>query len=284
MVDKKDVAVVEPAGTALAANVPDYIKGMKNAVLPGVDASDLILPRIKLLQAISTEVETYDAAKAGIFWHNVLGEPIGPEFDFVVCSFRKKYLLMAPLGDPRKILARAEDGVNWTPPNGSWRVKLKNVKEEQTWATKPTVRESGLDKFGSSVNGDENSKPAAVMIYEYLVYLPERPDISPVVMSLARSQTKKGKDLNSKISFRNAPLQSMRFKAQVIEETGEEGAYKNYLFTSAGFVTKDEFDRCLDIAEKFGDYKVADEEGVAEETDAQPTQTGFEGAKSEAAY
>jgi hypothetical protein len=253
------------------ASLPAYLQNMQGqgAVLSGVDATDLILPRIKLLQAISAEVTAFDEAKAGLFWHNVLGEPIGPEFDFIVCSFRKKYLLMAPMGDPRKVMARAEDGIHWEPPNGEFRVKLKNVKEEQTWKTAPTVAGSGLDKFGSSVKGDPDSKPAAVLVYEYLVYLPDFPQFSPIIMSLARSQTKKGKDLNSKITFRNLPLQAMRFRARVVEETGDEGPFKNYDFISHGFATEEEFARCQKIAEQFTSYKVADEESVGNEGDVQ---------------
>lgn len=267
-----EIKKTDEQAVALAGNsaLPAYLQGQENngAVLNGVDASDLILPRIKLLQGISTEVEAYETAKAGLFWHNVLGEPIGPEFDFVVCSFRKKYLLMAPMGDSRKVMARAEDGIHWDKPDAEFRVKLKGVKEEQVWKTAPTVAESGLAKFGSSVRGDADSKPAAVLVYEYLVYLPDFPQFSPIIMSLARSQTKKGKDLNSKITFRNLPLQAMRFKARVIEETGEEGPFKNYDFVSNGFATEAEFERCKTIAEQFGDYKVADEEGLATEGDS----------------
>lgn len=261
--------VKEPAKDLTPRNdqLPAYAQGMKSAALPGVDASDLILPRIKLLQGISPEVETYDAAKAGLFWHSVLGESIGSQFDFIVTSFSKKYLLLAPLGDSRKVLARAENGVDWVPPSGEFRVKLKKVRDEQTWKLAPTVRESGLAEFGSSVKGDPDSVPAAVLIYQYLLFLPERPDISPIVMSLARSQAKKGRDLNSKITFRNAPLQAQRFTASVIEETGEEGPYKNYLFLSHGFATETEYRTCIEIAERFGDYKAHDEENVATEGD-----------------
>ena len=269
VVAEKEVAVVD------ANAAPAYLAGLAPARLDGVDASDLVLPRIKLLQAISPEVEAFDEAKAGNFWHSVLGESLGPNFDFIVASFRKKYLLMAPLGSAKPVLARAEDGVNWTPANETFRVKLKGVKEEQVWATKPTVRESGLAEYGSSVAGDPDSKPAAVLIYEYLVYLPEHPKMSPVVMSLARSQIRKGKDLNSKISFRGAPLNAMRFKASVIEETGDEGPYKNYQFTSAGFASEEEFNRVKSIAEQFGTYKVADEEGIV--GDAEPAAAPVSG-------
>lgn len=266
----KSGAVVTTDGSKSA--LPAYLQGEAPARLEGVDATDLILPRLKLLQGISPEVEAYETAKSGVFWHNVLGEritsdmfPDGDGFDFIVLTFRKKYLLMAPLTDPRGVLARAEDGVHWSPPNETFEVKLKGVKEPQKWATAPTVRESGLAEFGSSIAGDPDSKPAAVLVYEYLIYLPERPDISPIVMSLARSQAKKGKDLNSKITFRNAPLNSQRFRATVIEETGDEGPYKNYQFQNAGWATEDEFARCKELVSQFGTYKVADEESAARE-------------------
>jgi hypothetical protein len=271
-------ATDKPATTEVAVQkegaLPAYLQGQAAAVLPGIDANDLIIPRIKLLQAISPEVEAFEAAKNGLFWHNVLGEVIGEgtSFSFVIASFRKKYLLMAPLGDQRGVLARAEDGMNWSPPNETFEVKLKGVKEPQKWTTKPTVRESGLAEFGSSIAGDNDSKPAAVLIYEYLIYLPDFPHLSPIVMSLARSQAKKGKDLNSKITFRGAPLHAMRFKAQVVEEVGDEGPYKNYLFVNDGWATEDEFKRVGEIAERFGNYKAADEEGVAAEADAKPTE------------
>lgn len=253
------------------SNLPAYLQGQapQKSQMTGIDANDLVLPRIKLLQAISTEVEAFENAKAGLFWHNVMGEPIGPTVDFVVASFRKKYLLMAPLGDARKVMARAEDGINWTPPNGEFRVKLKGVKEEQTWKTAPTVAASGLAKWGSSIAGDENSKPAAVLVYEFLVYLPDFPHYSPIILSLARSQIVPGKDLISKIVTReNAgqPLQAQRFRANVIEQSGDEGPFKNYQFVSNGFATEQEFARTRALAEQFAgvNFRAEGEEDLVE--------------------
>lgn len=249
--------------------LPAYLQGKENAGLSNLDASDLILPRIKLMQAISPEVLASETLKVGMFVHNVLNEPIGDggEFSFIIISHKKKYLLMAPLNDQRGVLARAEDGVHWSPPNAVFEVKLKGVKEPQKWETKPTVRESGLAEFGSSVAGDSDSKPAAVLIYEYLVYLPDFPHLSPIVLSCARSAAKKGKDLNSKIQFRGAPLNSMRFKAIAVDDQGDEGPFKNYMFQNDGWATEDEFNRVEALAAKFTEYKVADEEGSVREAD-----------------
>lgn len=248
--------------------LPAYLQGKQNANMSNLDVSDLILPRIKLMQAISPEILASETLKQGMFVHNVLGEPIGDggPFSFIIISMKKKYLLMAPLGDQRGVLARAEDGINWSPPDATFEVKLKGVKESQKWSTKPTVRESGLAEFGSSVAGDPDSKPAAVLIYEYLVYLPDFPHLSPIVMSCARSAAKKGKDLNSKIQFRAAPLNAMRFKAIAVDDQGDEGPFKNYMFQNDGWATEEEFTKVEALAEKFSTgYKVADEEGAARE-------------------
>jgi hypothetical protein len=264
-----EVKAAVPAVAETGNLMPAYLRD-KAPVNLGIDASDIILPRIKLLQGISPEVEAHEQAKAGVFWHNILGEritseayPEGNGFEFIIASFRKKYLLMAPISDPRGVLARAEDGVHWSPPDQTFEVKLKGVKEPQKWTTKATVKESGLDQFGSSVAGDPDSVPAAVLVYEFLVCLPDRPDLSPIVMSLARSAAKRGKDLLSKITFRNAPLAGMRFRALVTEETGDEGPYKNYQFQNAGWSTEEQFSWVEGIAAKYTTYKVADEEGAA---------------------
>ena len=97
------------------------------------DQSDVVVPRVKLLQGLSKECETFDDAKAGVFWHTGFDEALGKELDFVVCSRKKKYLLVAPLEDGQGILARAEDFVTWDRL-GSWEVKLPKQKNPVTWA------------------------------------------------------------------------------------------------------------------------------------------------------
>lgn len=266
----KETKELATAGALSGSALPTFLQGKAAASLPsGVDASDMIIPRVKLLQGISPELEAFENAKNGHFWHNVLNELMGTEFEFIIASYRKKYLLMAPMNDPRGVLARAEDGVHWKPPQGTFEVKLKGVKDPQVWKLAPTVRDSGLAEFGSSVAGDEDSKPAAVLVYEFLIYMVEYPHLSPIIMSLARSQAKRGKDLISKITFRNAPLAGMKFKAIVTDEVGDEGPYKNVAFQNAGWASEDEYNTVTTIAEKFTDYKVADEEGLAKEGDAE---------------
>lgn len=259
------VAVKETGGDQL----PDYLKGHKGGSgLQGLDQNDFIIPRIKLLQGISPELETHEDAKSGIFWLNVLDIPlseVGGELKFVPISNRKRYLLMAPRSDSRTILARADDAVHWNPPEGEFDIKLKGVAKPVKWKLAPTVKESGLDQFGSSNPDDPDSVPAAVLMYEYLVRLPDFPDLGPVLMSLSRSQAKKAKDLNGKIDLRRVPMQSQLFAASIVKENHSDGDYNNYVFKAIGFATEEMYDENVALAERYKEYRGADEEGVVDE-------------------
>lgn len=254
--------------------LPSYLKEYKGEVsgLKSMDSSDIVIPRIKLLQGTSQEVETYDNAKAGIYWHNMADEPIGSEFDFVVVADAKRYLLVAPINDSRGVLARCDDCVHWVPEQGEFQIKLKNIKNPVTWKLAPTLEESGLHKWGTSNPDDEDSPPAATLFYQYLVVLPDFPHLSPVMLSLTRSQIKAAKrQLNSKIKMQTdagVPMQALKFKATVVTETGEEGDYYNYQFRSAGFVDEKTFNYASDLAGKFKDesFVAADEAGSVGES------------------
>lgn len=246
---------------------PDYLSGVAaNSGLTGLDANDFVVPRVKLLQSVSEEVDTFDDAEAGQFWLNVMDTPLGDELEFIICANKKRVLLLPPMGDARGILARSDDGIHWSPPNGKWDVKLKGVRNPVTWETKATVRESGLLEFGSSNPEDPDSNPAATLFYEYLVYLPKFPELSPCLLSLARSQAKKAKDLNGKVEMRKAPMQAQKFQAKTVKETSSEGDYYNYQFVSSGWASQDQFEGCKAISDRFKEYVGAGEENAARES------------------
>lgn len=260
-----EIAVASKVDSAL----PAYLQGQaQGSGLRGLDSSDFVIPRIKLLQGISPELETHDNAKSGMFWLNVLDEPLSdPQgtLKFIPISNKKRFLLLAPRSDSRGILARADDGIHWTPPDAEFEVRLKNVPKPVLWKTAETVAKSGLAEFGSSNPADPDSNPAATLFYEYLVYLPEFPQFGPVLLSLSRSQARKARDLNGKIELRRTPMQSQLFEAGVMKETHSEGDYWNYKFQSAGWAAEDDYKTCTTYADRYKDYRGADEEGAADE-------------------
>jgi hypothetical protein len=257
-----EVAVAAPQDEA---QLPAYLQGYGNVKNDdNFDSSDVVLPRIKLLQGISGEVETFDDAKAGRFWHTGLDISLGESFRFVVADRRKKYLLSAPIEDGQGVLARADDAVKWDRL-GKWDVKIKGVKGTVTWEiTDLDVGASGLTQWGTYNPNDEDSPPAATLFYDYLVFLPDYPDLGPAVLSLARSQIKTAKKgLNDKIKLHQTngrPMQALVFEATSKTETSDGQDFKNFVFRGAGFVQDEAlFKLALEHKNALADVKIADE-------------------------
>jgi hypothetical protein len=263
-------AATKAVTTTGAAQLPAYLQDKAGSAsgLQGLEMSDFIVPRIKLIQGTSDEPKTFDNAKVGEFWINVLDEPIGKTFRFIPISNRKRYLLTVPMGGtPKGILARADDGVNWKPAHGEWDVQLPKRRGLVKWKIEGdgTVRGSGLAEFGTMDPEDSESNPAAVLFYDYLVYLPDHPEMSPCLLSLSRSAAKRARDLNGKIEMAKLPMQALMFQVTPSEETGAEGDYYNYQFQRSGFAPEDLFNACQDLAGRYKDYRGADEEGEVAE-------------------
>jgi hypothetical protein len=274
MTKKTAVATVSDDITQLPAYLQDAnIGGDDN-----FDSSDVVIPRIKLLQGLSGEVEQFEDARSGHFWHTGLDKDLGPEIKFIVADRRKKYLLSAPLADGQGILARADDAKTWDR-TGSWQIKLKGVKQPVTWEiTDVDLDKSGMAKWGTSNPDDEDSPPAATMFYDYLVHLPEFPELGMAVISLARSSIRPAKKgLNDKIAINRQnkrPMQSLIFAAKSIEETSDDGPYKNWHFRSAGFVQDEAlFTQMCEYQGSLANLKIKDEDGDREKDNA-PADTG----------
>lgn len=225
-------------GTAL----PDFMKKGKTTSVGNVDSSDKIVPRVKLLQAISPEVTDFDDAKAGEFFHTIAGHTLGKSLRAVPILIRKTFALWSPRNDDRGLLARASDGVHWDDPfdeNGNPRqytIRPKGSPHDVTYTLAKTVAESGLDKFGSSVAGDPNSPPAAALTYQMLWYFLDHPELSPAIIINTRSSVKKAKMLISKIEGRPVDHFGQVFTIGIKQEKGDEGPFFNYEYTADGYL------------------------------------------------
>lgn len=218
-----------------AKDMPAYMEGHFGEGLERLGRGDFEVPRIQLLQAISPEVETFDAAEPGHFWHNMAEQDLGDELLIVPVFVDVRYILWRPRNEGGGILARADDGVHWSPPDAEYHVKLKSGKGV-VWKTAKTVVESGLDAWGSSDPDDPGSQPAATLMYSIVCELPKLPELSPVVVTLQRSAIKVARKLLGKINLSRAPAYGMQFEMGSVTDQGAEGPYKNFRFTLAGFV------------------------------------------------
>src|SRR6187431_2433159 len=220
-------------------SVPAHLAQYQKAKIGNVDSTDRVIPRIKLIQAISPELTEFEDAKAGQFWHTIAAQNLGPTIKAVPIIIRKSYILWAPRNDDRGILARAMDGINWDPANAEFTVKPKGSANSVTYKTKDTVAESGLDMFGTSIPGDANSPPAASLTYNMLWYLPDHPDLSPAVIINTRSSVKPMQQLLSKIDAKTVPHFCQVYTIGSVQQKGAEGPYFNYTYNGAGFVDQE---------------------------------------------
>ena len=123
-------------------------------------------------------------------------------------------------------LAVASDGVHWDIPNQTFEVYFPNNRTPYKWATKRTVAESGLDKFGSSRPEDPRSTPAASMTYQMLwaFRLPDgRPQLG--VITNSRTGVKPMKELFGMIDGKGVDHFFQRFRIQAIRISLRPGEY-----------------------------------------------------------
>jgi hypothetical protein len=237
--------------TKTQSNVPAHLQQYAKAKIGNIDSTDRIIPRVKLIQAISPELMDFPEAKAGQFWHTVAQENLGPTIKAIPIIIRKSYVLWAPRNDDRGILARAMDGVHWDPADAEFRVKPKGSPTEVVYNTKKTVAESRLDQFGTSIPGDSNSPPAASLTYNMMWYLVDFPNLSPSIIINTRSSIKPMQQLLSRIDSKPVAHYLQVYDIGTVQQKGAEGPYFNFSYTGAGFADEEQATICSGMFEQF---------------------------------
>jgi len=270
------VTVKETKTTAVAAPIPSFMQGMRGQGTENLGQGDIETPRLKLLQAVSPECEEFDEAKQGEYWHSVAEVSLGKELRIVPLYIDMRAILWRPRHQGGGILARADDGVNWTPPNAEFEVQpYKDNKKLVKWRTKPTVAASGLLEWGSTDPEDPNSQPAATRMYNMAVALPDHPELGIGVVTLQRSGIRVARKFLGKLKLMSVPSFGCYFTMGNVRDQNPSGdTFYNYSFTAAGFVQdEEEFMQYKGLYESFKlmglnikDLESAQEEGVIDGT------------------
>lgn len=247
---KNAVALKKEENTALA--LPDFMKGQVGLGTEALGSGDVEVPRIKLMQKISPELEEHNDLKAGEFFHTLADLNLGSEVRVTPIYVDQGFILWRPQETGGGILARADDGIHWSPANVDFNVKLK-TGQEVVWRTAPTVAASGLAAWGSSNPADTNSPPAATRMYKLVVTLPDYPDLPPAVVTLQRSAIRVARKFIGKLKITRAPSFGLIFKMKSTEDRNNAGQpFLNYSFIADGMVTdKDTYDNNFKMYEFF---------------------------------
>lgn len=278
----KQTAPVPARASGGAVALPSFMQNQAGRGMESLGSGDYEIPRIKLLQAISPEVEQFDEAKNGVFWHTLNEQSLGASFNFVPVLISKRYVLWKPRHDGGGILARSDDGVNWTPSTGKFQVKPKKGDNyQETYELAPTVAASGLAEWGSSDRRDQNSPPAATQVIVIAACLPDVGPDAVAVLFLQRSNIKPARNLLGKLKMTTAPIFGCKIKAEAVKEEGAEGSYNNWRFTMNGYVQdENEFNGYRSYNELFTKMglNVRDMEGAQDEASDATGPTGGAGA------
>lgn len=257
------------------AQLPSHLQSYVGKGMEGMGQEDLARPRLKLLQALSPELDTYNKARPGDFLHTSAGEILSGPFLVTPIFVAKRYLLWNPRESGGGILARSDDGVTWSPSNASFEVKLdkKDGGAKVTWQTAPTVKESGLGEWGTMNPTDPNSPPAATKLYDYVFGFPEYPDLEPAVFSFQRSSWKVGRNLNTNIktAIARRPMFMLAYTIDAVDDQNAHSQdFKNIAATPAGVLGDNDlielYRQHYDALSTMG-LKIADEDSIQEEAD-----------------
>ncbi len=237
-------------------DLPDHLKDENATGIKGLDSSDFKLPRIKLLQALSPEVRAYPGiAIPGHFWHTGSNTSLGSDFKFVPATASKRVILWSSRNNGAKLIAFSQDGRNWTSGgNQKHQINVKGVPNPVTIATGKDVASSRLLEWGSSNPSDPKSSPAATLIYEYLVYLPDYPSLSPCMLGMYRTAIDNAKKLNTSLLQMRKPIYSVVVDC-IAEELQDNGnVWSVPSFKLAGWATKNAYVIAKQMSEEYDAY------------------------------
>lgn len=232
--------------------LPGFMAEQVGLGTEALDASSVEVPRVKLMQALSPELQEYNSLKAGHFFHTLAEEDMGPNVRITPIYVDSRFILWRPRDSGGGILARADDGIHWSPANTEFHVKLKGG-QEVTWKTAVTVAQSRLDQWGSSNSADSSSPPAATRMFNLVCTFPDYPDLPPAVVTLQRAAIKVARRFIGKLKITRAPSFGLIFDMAAVEDRNAAGQkYWNYSFKGSGMVEdKSEYERNFEYYKYF---------------------------------
>ena len=264
---KPNTAVAVQSNNSLPA-APDFMKQYAGEGAENIANSEVEIPRIKLIQALSPELQEQDDLKQGEFWHTVAEQSLGKSLNIVPLYIAQVYILWNPREGGGGILARADDGVHWSPNSGEFSVKINKGTKTVTWKMAPTVAASRLAEWGTYDPDNDKSQPAATKMYNVVAFLPDFPELSPCVITLQRSAIKVARRFLGKLKITRAPSYGQVFTVSSTQEQGDQGPYWNYKLSSNGFVTDENaFNHYRGLYEQFKEtgVKIKDIEGAGDD-------------------
>lgn len=215
----------------------------------GINQEDLIIPRAKLIQALSPEVAEGLGFKPGAIINSLTKEILPDEF--IPVFMFKNYIRFNPRSkaDPNFDTAFEPGAVIW---------KSSDPEDPKVLAE---------TKFGA--NGE---KPVATTFLNFFSYFHGVP--MPIIVSFSKTSYRAGRQLLSLARFCGGDMFSRKYRLFSQMESNDIGTYAVFKIAPIGAATPDEYKLCErlwnDFSEKVRDIQVHDEDSAGDTGDEIP--------------
>lgn len=232
---KTEIATTTDTDLAFASDVPDYIKQGGNRGSEEVKSTDMVLPRLEIVQALSPIKETKEDAKEGYLFNSVTQEVIGDLAYFVPVYFRMEYLV-------------------WKDQNegGGFFGSFNTLAEAET-------------RKQEVVAGGEEPDLIEVVdtpVQYGLRITPDGKTCEQIVISMAKTKAKVSRKWNAMIQIAGGDRFSRVYKLTTFKDENKKGQkFFNFVVQPAGFTPEPvyrEAERLYDVL-KTQDFRVAHE-------------------------
>lgn len=218
--------------SALSGAYPQ--RGFEN----GINHEDLIIPRAKLIQALSPEITEGLGVKPGAIINSLTKEVLPDEF--IPVFMFKNFIRFNP---------RSKADPNFDPAYEPGAVIWKSTDPEDPKVVAET-------RFGS--NGE---KPIATTFLNFFSYFPGVP--MPVIVSFSKTSYKAGRQLLSLAKFCGGDMFSRKYRLMSQMESNDIATYAVFKVAPVGNVSPEDYSLCErlwnDFSAKAKDIQVHEE-------------------------
>lgn len=231
---KTEVAVKQETALAFAQEMPSYMSQGTARGSEEVKSSDIVLPRLEIVQALSPIKETNEDAREGYMFNSVTQEVLGDVVYFVPVYYRMEYLVW-----------KDQD------QGGGFFGSFPHQKDAE-------------DRKAQAVADGENPDHIEIVDtpVQYGLRITEDGSIEQIVISMAKTKSKVSRKWNAMIQIAGGDRFSRVYKITTFRDENKKGQkFFNYVVQPAGFTSERVYREAEKMYEvlKTQDFRVAHE-------------------------
>jgi len=222
MTEKKKEIVKQTA----AVEVPGYLKSESGKGLEEVGTEDLLLPRLKLLQALSPEV-VEEGVPAGEFFHSLTKKGMGNSVDIIPLYHFKSRIRWRSRDAGGGIICFSADGKSYS----------FNYAEEEAPSLCANCK---MSNWNNKAEGKDR-QPACTLYYNFVVLM--LPDYQMIGLSFSKTSISAARKLITMVKYMGGNLDLFARKYTLSSKLVKKKEFTFFAadFKSKGFVTEKEY-------------------------------------------